>query len=199
MFGYPGQHPEDPIRRGRRRRWRRRGCAMALTWCSGGSSRKCPSSGGLFGSKRQGSGWIRSCWRPGWSGAGRAALRWSLHRCATIRGSAATRSATMISSLATIPTSADARMRRIFAKSIPATTPATRRRRRGIASSAPGSRLVPKWRRVKQRPSTSRGLMFVCYQTSIERQFEYIQRHANDPKFVSGKQRPGGGAVTPGY
>lgn len=47
----------------------------------------------------------------------------------------------------------------------------------------------------------SRGLMFVCYQTSIERQFEYIQRrHANDPDFVAGKVRPGSGApVTPGF
>jgi len=47
----------------------------------------------------------------------------------------------------------------------------------------------------------SRGLMFVCYQTSIERQFEYIQlRHANDPDFVAGKVRPGGGPpVTPGF
>ena len=46
----------------------------------------------------------------------------------------------------------------------------------------------------------SRGLMFVCYQTSIERQFEYIQRHyANNPDFISGKERPGGeGLVTPG-
>ncbi|MFL5268056.1 MAG: hypothetical protein ACJ8AH_15930, partial [Stellaceae bacterium] len=43
-----------------------------------------------------------------------------------------------------------------------------------------------------------RGLMFVCYQTSIERQFEYIQRQANDPGFVGGKRRPGG-AVTPGF
>jgi Dyp-type peroxidase family len=46
----------------------------------------------------------------------------------------------------------------------------------------------------------SRGLMFVCYQTSIERQFEYIQRHyANNPDFVSGKTRPDGGAVKPGW
>ncbi len=46
----------------------------------------------------------------------------------------------------------------------------------------------------------SRGLMFVCYQTSIERQFEYIQRnYANNPEFVDGKTRPGGGPVTPGY
>jgi Dyp-type peroxidase family len=44
----------------------------------------------------------------------------------------------------------------------------------------------------------SRGLMFVCYQTSIERQFEYMQRQANDPAFVGSKRRPGGGAVTPG-
>jgi Dyp-type peroxidase family len=46
----------------------------------------------------------------------------------------------------------------------------------------------------------SRGLMFICYQTSIERQFEYIQRrYANNPEFVDGKTRPGGGPVTPGY
>jgi Dyp-type peroxidase family len=46
----------------------------------------------------------------------------------------------------------------------------------------------------------SRGLMFVCYQTSIERQFEFLQRrYANDPEFPAGKRRLGGGAVVPGY
>src|SRR6516162_1652532 len=47
----------------------------------------------------------------------------------------------------------------------------------------------------------SRGLMFVCYQTSIERQFEFIQKnYANNPDFVGGKLRPGGsGKVTPGF
>lgn len=46
----------------------------------------------------------------------------------------------------------------------------------------------------------SRGLMFVCYQTSIERQFEFIQRrYANNPAFVEGKLRPSGGPVTPGW
>lgn len=46
----------------------------------------------------------------------------------------------------------------------------------------------------------SRGLMFMCYQTSIERQFEFIQRsYANNPGFVGGKTRPGGGAVMPGF
>jgi Dyp-type peroxidase family len=47
----------------------------------------------------------------------------------------------------------------------------------------------------------SRGLMFVCYQTSIERQFEYIQKnYANNPNSVPGKERPGGGGmVTPGF
>jgi Dyp-type peroxidase family len=46
----------------------------------------------------------------------------------------------------------------------------------------------------------SRGLMFVCYQTSIERQFEYIQCQANNPEFVDGKFRPGSGApVIPGH
>jgi hypothetical protein len=43
--------------------------------------------------------------------------------------------------------------------------------------------------------------MFVCYQTSIERQFEFTQRsYANNPDFVGGKERPGGGrVVAPGY
>jgi Dyp-type peroxidase family len=47
----------------------------------------------------------------------------------------------------------------------------------------------------------SRGLMFVCYQTSIERQFEFIQKnYANNPDFAGGKLRPGGGrGVAPGF
>jgi Dyp-type peroxidase family len=47
----------------------------------------------------------------------------------------------------------------------------------------------------------SRGLMFVCYQTSIERQFEFIQRsYSNDPDFVGGKRRSeGGDVVRPGF
>ncbi len=46
----------------------------------------------------------------------------------------------------------------------------------------------------------SRGLMFVCYQTSIERQFEFIQRsYANNRDFVAGEMRPGGGRRQPGF
>ena len=46
----------------------------------------------------------------------------------------------------------------------------------------------------------SRGLMFVCYQTSIERQFEFIQRsYSNNPDFVGAKTRPGAGSVRPGF
>jgi Dyp-type peroxidase family len=49
----------------------------------------------------------------------------------------------------------------------------------------------------------SRGLMFVCYQTSIQGQFEFIQSaYANEVRFVSSKTRPsgrGGVAVTPGF
>ena len=50
--------------------------------------------------------------------------------------------------------------------------------------------------------SQSRGLMFVCYQTSISEQFEFVQsKWANNPGFVFGKKRPpqrGGGDVTVG-
>jgi Dyp-type peroxidase family len=51
------------------------------------------------------------------------------------------------------------------------------------------------------RTMHSRGLMFVCYQASIENQFEFIQsRYSNDPEFVGGKRRPSDGSpVAPGY
>ncbi len=51
------------------------------------------------------------------------------------------------------------------------------------------------------RTSHSRGLMFVCYQASIPRQFEFIQSHwADNPNFVNGKVRPdNGNPVTPGF
>jgi Dyp-type peroxidase family len=53
----------------------------------------------------------------------------------------------------------------------------------------------------ENRTMHSRGLMFVCYQASIERQFEWIQaQFANNPGFVGGKTRPGDGApVMPGF
>jgi Dyp-type peroxidase family len=45
-----------------------------------------------------------------------------------------------------------------------------------------------------------RGLMFVCYQTSIPNQFEFLQiSWANNPGFVFGKQHPDGSPVTPGH
>lgn len=47
---------------------------------------------------------------------------------------------------------------------------------------------------------TSRGLMFVCYQTSIERQFEFLLRSwANNPQAPAGKRRANGAAVVPGF
>jgi Dyp-type peroxidase family len=53
---------------------------------------------------------------------------------------------------------------------------------------------------VTKRP---RGLMFVCYQTNIHQQFEFIQsKWANNIEFVDHKTRPSGrgrGAVTPGF
>jgi Dyp-type peroxidase family len=59
----------------------------------------------------------------------------------------------------------------------------------------------PEASRGETQTAHSRGLFFVCYQASIERQFEWIQtRQANDPDFVYGKRRPDSGArVTPGW
>jgi Dyp-type peroxidase family len=48
----------------------------------------------------------------------------------------------------------------------------------------------------------SRGLIFVCYQTSIHSQFEFIQSSwVNDTGFIFGKVRPGvgGDAAAPGF
>jgi Dyp-type peroxidase family len=45
-----------------------------------------------------------------------------------------------------------------------------------------------------------RGLMFVCYQTSIPNQFEFVQiKWANNPGFIFGKTHPDGTAVTVGF
>jgi Dyp-type peroxidase family len=77
-------------------------------------------------------------------------------------------------------------------------TPAEALRHRIIRAGIPfGPEVAPGETTTKH----SRGLMFVCYQTSIERQFEYIQKnYANNPDFVAGKERPGGGGmVTPGF
>lgn len=59
---------------------------------------------------------------------------------------------------------------------------------------------IPYGQEVDDDPDGKRGLTFVAYMTSIEYQFEFVQtRWSNDPGFVPGKTRPGGGApVTPG-
>jgi hypothetical protein len=42
--------------------------------------------------------------------------------------------------------------------------------------------------------------MFICYQTAIERQFEFLQRRAaNNPGYPTRERRPGGGAVVSGF
>ena len=65
--------------------------------------------------------------------------------------------------------------------------------RRGIPF---GPEVMPR----ETRTAVSRGLLFVCYQASIERQFEYIQMRANDPGFPTGKRRPDSGVpVPPGW
>ena len=77
-------------------------------------------------------------------------------------------------------------------------TPAEAQGHRIIRAGIPfGPELAPGETTTKH----SRGLMFVCYQTSIERQFEYIQKnYANNPDFVPGKERPGrAGMATPGF
>ena len=49
------------------------------------------------------------------------------------------------------------------------------------------------------KTQTDRGLMFVCYQTSIPNQFEFVQsKWANNPGFIFGKHHPDGTPVTVG-
>jgi Dyp-type peroxidase family len=50
------------------------------------------------------------------------------------------------------------------------------------------------------KTTTDRGLMFVCYQTSIPNQFEFVQiKWANNPGFIVAKKHPDGSAVTVGF
>jgi len=100
--------------------------------------------------------------------------------------------ATTTSITATTLSSADARTQLTFASLILATMlRAERPRRKRHRILRAGIRFGHEVAAGETTTAHSRGLMFVCYQTSIERQFEYIQRrHANDPNFVSGKVRP---------
>ncbi len=48
--------------------------------------------------------------------------------------------------------------------------------------------------------ATDRGLMFVCYQTSIPNQFEFVQiKWANNTGFIFGKKHPDGSPVVVGF
>jgi Dyp-type peroxidase family len=50
------------------------------------------------------------------------------------------------------------------------------------------------------KTATDRGLMFVCYQTSIQNQFEFVQiSWANNPRFIFAKHHPDGTPVTVGF
>lgn len=50
------------------------------------------------------------------------------------------------------------------------------------------------------KTTADRGLMFVCYQTSIPNQFEFVQiKWANNPGFIFGKRHPDGSPVTVGF
>jgi deferrochelatase/peroxidase EfeB len=50
------------------------------------------------------------------------------------------------------------------------------------------------------KTATDRGLMFVCYQTSIPNQFEFVQiSWANNTGFIFGKKHPDGTPVTVGF
>jgi Dyp-type peroxidase family len=50
------------------------------------------------------------------------------------------------------------------------------------------------------KTTTDRGLMFVCYQTSIPNQFEFVQiKWANNPGFIFGKKHPDGSPVAVGF
>jgi Dyp-type peroxidase family len=59
---------------------------------------------------------------------------------------------------------------------------------------------IPYGEEVNDDHTGTRGLSFVAYMTSIEKQFEFVQASwSNNPKFVSGKTRPGNGVpVEPG-
>ena len=73
-------------------------------------------------------------------------------------------------------------------------------KRRIIRAGIPFGPEVTPAEEESQTTSVDRGLMFVCYQTSIANQFEFIQQSwANNTGFVFGKTRPGGGPVQPGH
>ena len=130
----------------------------------------------MFGSRRRDWGWIRNCSRPGWWAAGRAVRRWS---CTPRRDDLAL--ARDESRNNDFEYSDDPHQRRC--------PYATHIRKVYPRDDAPGGEAEAQRHRIIRRgipfgPEVepgetttrhSRGLMFVCYQIAIARQFEYIQ------------------------
>jgi Dyp-type peroxidase family len=91
-----------------------------------------------------------------------------------------------------------AHIRKAYPRDDPAGGEAETQRHRIMRAGIPfGPEVMPG----ETRTLHPRGLLFVCYQIAIERQFEFIQRRfADEPGFVEGKRRPDdGNPVTPGY
>ncbi len=158
--------------------------------------------GGLSTSRRRGPvrqdpAAARRGWPPRWSAAGRAARRWSRRRAVTIR-----RSATRTTSCTTRRRSARPEVpdRRAHPPHQSARRARARSRLRAVdrgrqtPSRAPArTRLRPagrarRWSRPTSsqpaRRAASAGLHFICFNTHIGRQFEFIQHTwVNNPKF----------------
>ena len=193
VFGYPGQHPDDPVKEGPTP-------AMAAPWMRNGTymvfrrlEQKVPEFRRFVQQQAARLGMDRELlaarmvgrWKSG------APLELAPRRDDPRLGDNDTRNNDFAFGDDRFQRKCpyDAHIRKVYPRDDIALADAQRHRiiRRGIPFGpevAPGE-LTTRY---------SRGLMFVCYQTSIERQFEFIQRgYADNPDFVGGKMRPGGG------
>ena len=162
----------------------------AATWCCASWSRTCPRSGGSPTGRRARTG---SGWRRRWWAAGRAARRWCWRPMRTIPASSATLNAF--------------RYHRDdpLGRSCPVASHIRRTNPRESLDPDPGSSgslAVGKHHRIMRRGRSygtrltieqalaggdgrRRGLYFMCLNTNVARQFEFIQQTwANSPKFA---------------
>ena len=200
MFGYPGQHPEDPHKEGPPPE-------MAAPWMRNGSymvfrrlEQKVPEFRRFVREQartaRDGSG---AAGRPDGRPLEKRCSAGAARRCATTPALGDDEKRNNDFEFGDDPEQRKcpyaAHIRKVYPRDDTGNEAEVQRHRIIRAGIPFGPEVAPG----ETTTTHSRGLMFVCYQTSIERQFEYIQRNANDPDFVGGKRRPGGAAVTPGF
>jgi Dyp-type peroxidase family len=199
VFGYPGQHPDDPVKEGP-------APPMAMPWMHNGSfmvfrriEQKVPEFRRFVAERAARLGMDRELLAARMVGRWRSGAPLELAPLRDNPALGADENRNNDFEFGDDPFQRKcpyaAHIRKVYPRDDTGNEPEAQRHRIIRASIPFGTEVEPGETTTRH----SRGMIFVCYQTSIERQFEFIQRsYSNNPGFVGGKTRPKGVSLGPG-